>query len=294
MPEARLPRGEIVAVGPHRIHYLDYGSGPAIAFSHGSGPGANGYSDFKQNINAVVASSYRATVFDMLGFGYSSKPIDLDHTTDLFPDTTRGALAAIGVDRCVIIGKSLGGAVDIRIALDASDLVAGLVLMPPDDIESNVIYYTMPGMQAMISSFTNGTLDFEGLRGLLHQLVADPALVDDALGAERYEALKTQPVKGRSRLPVVDMSGELSALACPILGVWGQQDLFTPTPGYVRFIPASADCSFTIVANCRHGVMVERQPMLNDQLAAFLSRLPRSVEARQWAHATPAYSGKLP
>ena len=96
--EAVLPRGSEVAVGEHRLHHLAYGEGPAVVLLHGSGPGASGYSNFKQNIEAIVAAGYRAIVFDMVGFGYSSKPTGCDYTTELFAETIKGALDEIGVE----------------------------------------------------------------------------------------------------------------------------------------------------------------------------------------------------
>ncbi len=270
---AVLPRGEIISVEGYQIHFLSFGEGPAAVFLHGSGPGASGYSNFKQNIDAVVGAGYRAIVVDKIGFGFSSKPTGLDYTTELFAQTVRGLLDAIGVERCILIGNSLGGAICIRIALDDPELVAGLVMMAPGGIETDAVYYNMPGIKQMIAQFTSGALDFEGLRSLLKLLVKDPAIVDDGLVAERYEVLRQQPVDVLARLRVADMSGELVKLSCPILGFWGSDDQFTPASGHAKFIEACDDCSFTIVANCGHWVMVERKDMFNAQISAFLERL---------------------
>ncbi len=275
------PRGHEVTVGEHRIHYLSCGEGPAVILLHGSGPGASGYSNFKQNIDAIVASGHRAIVFDLLGFGYSSKPTDRDYTTELFAQTIKGALDALDIDECVVIGNSLGGAVSIRLALDDPDLVKGLVLMAPGGIESDAVYYEMPGIKKMIAAFTSGALDFDGLGDLLTMLVEDPAMVDQQLVAERYAILQTQPVEVLARLRVANMEAELGKLRCPILGFWGQNDHFTPVSGFQKFIDACDDCAFTIVANCGHWVMVERREMFDAQLRAFLVRL--SPE-----HASPA------
>lgn len=278
-----LPRGREIAVGEHRIHCLEFGEGPAVALLHGSGPGASGYSNFKQNINAIVAAGCRAIVFDMLGFGYSSKPTGRDYTTELFAETIKGALDASGVDRCVLIGNSLGGAVAIRLTLDHPDLVAGLVLMAPGGIETNEVYYAMPGIQRMIAAFTSGALDFEGLRALLEMLVHYPAMVSDDLVAERFAVLQTQPVEVLSRLRVANMESQLGELRCPVLGFWGQKDKFTPVTGFSKFIEACPDCSFTIVSECGHWVMVERQAMFDAQLTHFLGRIGRDERSGDWA-----------
>ena len=40
--------------GGYTIHIAEAGQGPAVVFLHGSGPGASGASNFRQNIDAFV------------------------------------------------------------------------------------------------------------------------------------------------------------------------------------------------------------------------------------------------
>ena len=54
----------------YRIHYIDKGDGPVVVFLHGSGPGASGYSNFKQNYPAFVEAGFRCIVPDLIGFGF--------------------------------------------------------------------------------------------------------------------------------------------------------------------------------------------------------------------------------
>ena len=274
--DGSVPREKFVTVGDLELHYLSRGEGPAVVFLHGSGPGASGYSNFKQNLDAVNQAGFRAIVFDMIGFGYSSKPTDRDYTTEMLAGTVRAALAKIDIEKCVLVGNSLGGAVSIRIALDDPALIAGLVLMAPGGIESSEVYYAMPGIKHMIATFTGGELDFEGMRQLLQMLVKDPALVDDALVSERYEILQLQPTEVLSRLKVANMESELGELHCPIIGFWGREDQFCPVSGYRKFIDNCADCAFTIVADCGHWVMTERPEMFDAQMTAFLERMKPS------------------
>jgi 4,5:9,10-diseco-3-hydroxy-5,9,17-trioxoandrosta-1(10),2-diene-4-oate hydrolase len=242
-----------------------------VVLLHGSGPGASGYSNFKQNIDAIVATGRRAILLDMVGFGYSSKPTDRDYTTDLFAGTIRQALDLIGIERFVLVGNSLGGAVSVRIAIDHPGAVEGLVLMAPGGIEDPAVYYAMPGIKSMIAGFVGGALDKEGLRSLLGMLVHDRSLIDDRLVDERYEILQTQPAEVLSRLVVPSMADELGKIRCPILGFWGREDLFTPMSGFMKFVEASPDCAFTIVSNCGHWVMVEQVEMFNAHLRHFLT-----------------------
>lgn len=270
MTGSALPRGNLINIGEHDLHYLSYGEGPALVFLHGSGPGASAYSNFKHNIDAAVKSGYRALLIDMLGFGYSSKPTGLDYSTALFADSVKAALDKLGIERCSLLGNSLGGAICIRLALDYPDLVQRLILMAPGGIEERETYFAMPAIAKMVDAFVAGELDQNGLRSILETLVFDPAQVTDQLVNERFSILQTQPKDVLSRMVIPSMADRLGDLACPIYGFWGQQDRLTPVSGAAKFLNQSRHCQFLILASCGHWVMVEKKDIFNAMLADIL------------------------
>src|SRR6266702_450295 len=93
-----------------RLQKIPAGSGPAVVFVHGSGPGVSAYTNFAMNYPAFAAAGFRVLLPDLIGFGYSSKPEGIDYTLDLFVPTLTELLDVLGVKRCVLIGNSLGGA----------------------------------------------------------------------------------------------------------------------------------------------------------------------------------------
>ncbi|MBU6251815.1 MAG: 3-oxoacyl-ACP reductase, partial [Alphaproteobacteria bacterium] len=56
---ADLREADYQVSGGYTIHIAETGSGPAVVFLHGSGPGASGASNFRQNIQAFVDAGYR-------------------------------------------------------------------------------------------------------------------------------------------------------------------------------------------------------------------------------------------
>ncbi len=272
MQAIRPPEGQYIRVGDFDIHVLTLGSGPAVVFLHGSGPGASAYSNFKQNIDAVVDAGCQAILVDMIGFGYSSKPTDRDYTTELFAATTKAALDGLGVQRCTLVGNSLGGAICIRLALDHPDWVERLVLMAPGGIEERETYFAMPGIAKMVSAFVDGALDREGLTKVLHTLVHDKSLITPELVEERFCILETQPPEVLSRMVIPSMADELGALGCPVFGFWGEQDEMTPVSGVHKFLRQCAQCQFLVLASCGHWVMLEHTRLFNSMLGQILSR----------------------
>ena len=95
-----LPQGHFVTLNDGlRLHYLDSGSGDAVLFIHGSGPGASGHSNFKQNYPDFAGAGHRALVPDLPGYGASDKP-ETDYTLDFFVEAMFGLLDALDVQRC--------------------------------------------------------------------------------------------------------------------------------------------------------------------------------------------------
>jgi 4,5:9,10-diseco-3-hydroxy-5,9,17-trioxoandrosta-1(10),2-diene-4-oate hydrolase len=117
--------------GGYRIHLKEAGSGPAVVFLHGSGPGASGVSNFRQNYPAFVEAGYRVVLPDLIGYGQSSKPEGIDYTLQLFTDTLYEALIAHGLTSAILVGNSLGGGVALQMTLDHPEFTQKLILMAP-------------------------------------------------------------------------------------------------------------------------------------------------------------------
>ena len=124
--------------------YREMGSGPAVIFLHGSGPGASGHSNFKLNYPVIAEKGYRTIIPDMIGFGGSSKPNDIQYVLDFFRDTFIEFIEILKIEKCVLIGNSLGGGIAMAATLKRPELVEKLVLMAPGGIESRWTYFRMP------------------------------------------------------------------------------------------------------------------------------------------------------
>ncbi len=266
------PRGNVERIEDLDIHFQEFGpaDGSAVVFVHGSGPGASGHSNFKGNIQHLVDAGFRVVVPDLPGFGYSSKPVDRDYTTDFFRAALVGLISALNINQCALIGNSLGGAISIRSALDHPELITKLVLMAPGGIEELDTYMAMPAMAKMISNFVGGALDREGLRNVLKTLVYDPVHVTDELVDERWAILQEQPPEVLGRMIIPNMETELSQLQCPVLSFWGIDDELLPASGGQKITRACKPSRHVDVAECGHWVMVEHQRMFNAACLDFL------------------------
>jgi len=252
------------------IHYVEAGTGEPIVFIHGSGPGASGYSNFKDNFRWLASQGFRSIVPDLPGYGLSSKPQHIDYVLEFFVETLTGFLDALRLSCCTLIGNSLGGAIALKLALNRPDAVRELVLMGPGGLEERDVYFQMEGIQMMMKDFAAGTLDSAGMRRLLSILVFDPRHITDELVAERVQVCATQPKAVLATMRVPNLSNRLGEIRCPVLGFWGVNDKFCPSSGAAKILERCANARFVLVNRCGHWVMVEHRDMFNRACLDFL------------------------
>lgn len=266
-----LPEGKYAKLANGRtIHYLDQGSGPVVVFLHGSGSGANGHSNFKFNYPFLAENGYRVIVPDLIGYGYSDKPEDVDYHIDFFVECVKQTLDVIGVDKVTLIGNSLGGAIAIRYALTYPDQVEKLNLMAPGGIEDQPSYFTMPGMQIMKEVFTGGQNKDSLEQFIRRGLVYDESVVDEQLVNERWGIFQQQNTKVITSMVVPNMEDQLGELRCPIIAFWGANENMMPETGIAKLTKKCKNIRLTIVSECGHWVMVEHKDLFNRMTLDFL------------------------
>jgi 4,5:9,10-diseco-3-hydroxy-5,9,17-trioxoandrosta-1(10),2-diene-4-oate hydrolase len=267
-----VPEGKYADIGDGlRIHYHEAGpsDGPAVLFLHGSGPGASGYSNFKQNFPYFAERGFRAIVPDTLGFGYSSKP-DQDYGMDFVTGGTKRLLDSLGIERCTVIGNSHGGAMSISLALAHPEVVERLVLMAPGGLEETEVYMKMKGIRTMLKVFFKEGITREGMRKVFGLQLFDADQVTDQTIEERYQIAQTQPKRVLSTLNVPYLAPRLEELRCPIFALWGQNDQFCPVSGATTIAEKCTNARVMVLTECGHWVMVEHTDLFNRLCVDFI------------------------
>lgn len=127
--EAALPPiGRFVDVGGARIHYVEQGQGPALLLIHGLGGHAR---HFTHSVVERLARDYRVVVMDRPGSGHSTRARGASAGPLSQARTVAEFIRTLGLDRPLLVGHSLGGAVALAVALEHPELVRGLALVSP-------------------------------------------------------------------------------------------------------------------------------------------------------------------
>lgn len=272
IPAGGPPEGQYVQAGPIRMHYLEFGdrTGHPVVFLHGSGPGNSAWANFHLNKDAFASAGYRVLMPDMIGFGYTDKPLDLgDYTLQIFCDTLTSGLQAMGVTECSFVGNSLGGGVAIQIALDHPEFVKNLILMGPGCLEEQGDYWGMPGIAKMMEANKAG-MSKETQATVMRLFTYDSRHITQELIDMRWAVAQDQPKEVLTTMKTPELGSRMSELTCPILTFWGRQDEFMPPQGKAKCIEANEHSRLIEVNACGHWVMIEHARMFNAACLDFL------------------------
>ena len=111
-----------------KTNYLEAGKGDPVVLIHGSGPGVTSYANWRLVLPAL-AENFRVVAPDMVGFGFSERPANIEYGVQTWADQVVGLMDTLELPKAHLVGNSFGGAIALRIATQHPDRVGKLVLM---------------------------------------------------------------------------------------------------------------------------------------------------------------------
>jgi pimeloyl-ACP methyl ester carboxylesterase len=277
MTDAKLPGLEerFFEIKGVRMRYFVGGEGPPLILVHGLGGAAANWTE----LVPLLAKRHKVLVPDLPGHGGSTA---LPAVAGLEPFADRVALVAEreGMLPAPVVGHSLGGMVVLRMALRRPEDVSALVLAAGAGLSvGNVwgrnllsVFSTIrPGRLAARyrARVTRSSLLRRFVFGFVS--VADPAgLTDEAVdGFLAAHLLHTDVNSAWRALRADDPREELEAVGCPVLVLWGAEDVQLPLDDafeYTRRLRAR----LRVIPGCGHLLIGERPDACDRAIEEFL------------------------
>lgn len=237
--------------------------GETIVCLHGAGPSSAEFVDLLSRLEAT----HSPLAFDRPGHARSGGLDSLPSIASM-SGFTRAFCAAFGIERCVLLGASMGGCIALETALTAPALVRALVLV------------------AGRARFAAGAERLERLRLITEGKARrefdrsgySPSATPDVMRRGFMEELKTDPRVLHGNMRALDgwsREADLARVACPTLVVVGEddsEDVRAQAELLASRIPAARR---VVIPKCGHRIALEQPEALADAVRDFLAGLAK-------------------
>lgn len=225
---------------------------------------------------AVGGARCRAVMVDLPGFGASPLPAGAAPTLDAYAHAVLATLDALGTQRAVFVGLSLGGYVALALAALAPARVAGLVLADTrasaDDAVVragrivNLALVRDRGVEALVER-------------MLPNLVA-PACPDAVRARVRSMAAQQSREGVAFALTAMrdrpDRTPLLATITAPTLVLVGEHDAITPPDEMRAMAGRIPGAQFAVIEGAGHLANIEQPARFNAPFEAFIAGLSAS------------------
>jgi pimeloyl-ACP methyl ester carboxylesterase len=232
---------------------------------------------FHDTLRAVAKSGFRAITVELKGHGLSDKPSSpTEYTLPAMRDHLIEILDALALERCGLVGHSMGAAIAVAAASREPSRVSGIVLAAPVGfagvrfmsvfraITPKLLEPILPALASkrlvrMMLSVVYGSLRRASLRDVeeFHAPIKSPG----------YTSALRNLLHGfewRARFP---------ALAMPWLTIVGSEDVLSPANDVARYAGANGEGRSVVIQGAGHVLFDEAPDEVNSLLSEFFSEL---------------------
>jgi 2-hydroxymuconate-semialdehyde hydrolase len=254
-------------------NYHDVGQGFPVMMIHGSGPGVTAWANWRLSI-PELAKGARVIAPDMVGFGYTERPADVQYNLDTWVAQAIGLLDALDIPCADIVGNSFGGALALALTIRHPKRVRRLVLMGA----AGISFPITPSLDEVWGY----TPSIAAMRRMLDVFAYDRTLVNDELAELRYkasirpgfqEAFSAMFPAPRQRWVemLASQEADIRAIKHDTLVIHGREDLIIPVSNSLTLAEWIPRSQLHVFGQCGHWTQIEHAARFNQLVANFLA-----------------------
>ena len=259
-----------------KMRYLESGGDRTydrhILFIHGLGSSAERWLDIPE----ALSNYYHTIAVDLIGFGLSDKPADINYTIENFAEFIFEFIEKKGLNKhdkkITLVGHSLGGYIAAEFAIRNKGLIEKLVLID----SSGFLREPTPLLEQYLYAAKNATYD--NVRNVFEQLVSQPWKVLPALIYTFISRINSPGAKypfesafKNSTTTQIELSRLKSIKDIPTLIIWGSNDNLIPIEHSNSFKLVLNKCRVQIIEDAGHAPFAEKPAITCEMLHSFLS-----------------------
>ncbi len=262
-----MPRGELDG---WNYSYTDEGSGPPLIFNHGIEMDRGIWDGLIDDLK----TSYRCVAIDAPGHGESA-PVPMGIDFYRYGDMLTGVADQLGIGSSVWLGQSMGGFINLRLALRHPDRVKALVLTDTQAHSED------PDKLAQYEAFLKVAIEdgiTEDLTNILMIVYFGPTFgTKPESDLWRKKLMNTDVPAQHAMIRAVfdrdDVHDRLGEIGCPCIVIHGEEDVAIEPERGEQMAKDLPDASFTLIEKAGHCAVMERPDAVLPHVRSFLERI---------------------
>lgn len=262
---------KIIILNDSIIRYLDcytnevrYSNRPTVVMLHGLGASAERWLE----TIPILAQHYRLIIPDIIGFGYSDKPL-IEYTMPFFVNFLQKFLKNLKISKPVLVGSSFGGLLAIEYTLKTKD-VEKLILVSPAGFTKR----PTPEFKSYLTAALFPT--HENVSHAFKEMSFDPKKVSEKNSKEFINRMQYPNAKHAFMSTVMGikhnppLKERISNIGVPTLLIWGRHDKILPV--YYSRKCKIPNIKTVILDHCGHTPHVEKPTEFCNHVLKFLKQ----------------------
>jgi pimeloyl-ACP methyl ester carboxylesterase len=261
-----------------KMRYLESKQGVHISdrhilFIHGLGSSADRWLD----IPDALSMYYHTMAVDLIGFGGSDKPTDVNYTIEQFSEFILQFIEKIGLSgddrKITLVGHSLGGYIAVDFATRNKGLIEKLVLIDTSGF--------LKGPTPLLEQYLKVAKypSYDNVRIVFEQLVSQPWKVMPVVINNFITRISSPGAKypfesayQNSTTTQIDLSRLKSIEDIPTLIIWGKSDNLIPIEYSEPFKQVFKNYRVEMIEDAGHAPFAEKPAITCELLHSFLSQ----------------------
>lgn len=250
------------------LNYRTSGQGrQPLIFLHGFGASCLAWTEL---LPLLDESKNRCIIFDLIGFGYSSKPRDSDYSMAANADAIIKYITENHLTNYILVGHSFGGGVALLTAIKTLNgkltQPKAIILLDAAAYNTNIPFFVsrlrIPVLGQLLLSLTSA--EFQA-RYTLERIYFDKRKVTDDI-VKKYAYFMRLPghdyalMQAAKQIIPKDFDQYVNSykkLNIPVLILWGQNDPVLPVSLGERLADDLPNATLQIIPECGHNIQEE-------------------------------------
>ncbi|NOU45929.1 MAG: alpha/beta hydrolase [Bacteroidales bacterium] len=259
----------VVSFQNHKISYTVDGQGECIVLLHGFPMDHRVWADFKSSFTP----RFKVISIDLPGFG-QSEMIHKNHSMTLMAEVVNVVLTTEKIEKCMLLGHSMGGYVSLEFASQFPEMLKGLILLhsqaAADDENARTnrdtsIEAVKENKTAYINPFINGLFS----DGFIANQPDSVNFIKEISHSQEVEAIVAALAGMRDRADQTDL---LKRIQVPVLFILGKEDKRMPYIKIMSQAALPAHAELLILDKVAHFGFMENPQIVGMTIGQFIEK----------------------